>query len=120
MLLQQQDGLLPLLQPRFQIVDLLLLLQQLLLEAIITLLQGLTEGLRRTEVTAVEKSAVEINRGPACRFLPWKRQAWKPLSQPNKWLLTVTIELDARQIAVCFVFFFLCVIRSHIKMVYRA
>lgn len=56
MLLQQQDGLLPLLQPRFQIVDLLLLLQQLLLETIITLLQGLTEGLRRTEITAVEKS----------------------------------------------------------------
>lgn len=48
MLLQQQDGLLPLLQPHFQVVDLLLLLLQLLLEAIIALLQRLAERLRRT------------------------------------------------------------------------
>lgn len=54
MLLQQQDGLLPLLQPHLQVVDLLLLLQQLLLEAIIALLQRLAERLRRTDITEVK------------------------------------------------------------------
>lgn len=59
MLLQQQDGLLPLLQPHFQVVDLLLLLQKLLLEAIITLLQRLTERLRGTDMHGKEvKSGV--------------------------------------------------------------
>lgn len=53
MLLQQQDGLLPLLQPHFQVVDLLLLLQKLLLEAIITLLKRLTERLQRTDITCM-------------------------------------------------------------------
>lgn len=65
MLLQQQDGLLPLLQPHFQVVDLLLLLQQLLLEAIIALLQRLAERLRRTDITEVKNSSALADRRPA-------------------------------------------------------
>lgn len=57
MLLQQQDGLLPLPQPHFQVVDLLLLLQQLLLQAIIALLQRLAERLRRTDITEVKRNS---------------------------------------------------------------
>lgn len=66
MLLQQQDGLLPLLQPQFQVVDLPLLLQQLLLEAIIALLQRLTERLWRTDVTEVNAEPIYDHAKPGC------------------------------------------------------
>lgn len=75
MLLQQQDGLLPLLQPHFQVVDLLLLLQQLLLEATIALLQRLAERLRRTDIAEVKensrasssRSSVSQTGGSSCQ-----------------------------------------------------
>lgn len=76
MLLQQQDGLFPLLQPHFQVVDLLLLLQQLLLEAIIALLQRLAERLRRTDITKVKENSSAPADG--CRNAADRRPAALP------------------------------------------
>lgn len=74
MLLQQQDGLLPLLQPHFQVVDLLLLLQQLLLEAIIALLQRLAERLRRTDITEVKENSSALADGAKKEAAAVRRQ----------------------------------------------